>query len=753
MSDLHEIIGSFTPLERSGEEWRGICPFAQHDEQLAVIGDKWKCLGCSAHDAGDDALAFLRATGLDDIEALQRLAEGGWTPTLTKPTPKPRKYSIPALKPAPAKVLIVDTPLAAKAAAEKLPNYTVYLWPGGGPRWELEALRGREVLLFCADQDAQARLEAVIADPAGLACTGKVVCCEGPDDVAPWDKDTATIIAWAKMRARALQNPAQQVASSSPVSPGSEAEAEAARPEQRAATPPADAGPHTEPQDAPESLVASAEPPPSQDTDFPPEASQRPPRKRRLRVVGGADVDMPDPADAPLPHELSESGIAAHFVKLHRDKYRTVHEWAGKQGPCWMAWDGTRWRREPSRVTAMQDGQQLAHGIKYWDAARGVAELSKVKFESRKFIGAFLDLASYAPEFVSRPQMFDADPFILGTPAGPVDLREGKLLDHDPDMYLTRQTSIAPADGPHPLFDDVIRRASAGERDIADYLWRWLGYLLTGDISQEVFLYAVGKPQSGKTTLVSAIAEILGDASEGGYAAQCDIEMFTETKIDKGNDRLAHLAGARFAYASEMEEGRNFKTALLKMATGGDKLSGRFLYAEKFSFTATHKLWITGNHMLHLKSSDAGLKRRLHLLEYKDAFIVTDEERDNTFKERLRAEYPAILASMIRATRDYLDCGGLGRPERIAQAVDEYSSNEDTLGQWIEECIEINPRSRSSVSDAYQSYKRWLEKEGGYIPSAKRFSQQLAERGFERERSNGVRYFVGFGVKVGANLP
>jgi putative DNA primase/helicase len=400
----------------------------------------------------------------------------------------------------------------------------------------------------------------------------------------------------------------------------------------------------------------------------------------------------------------------------------------------------------------MQDARTLGHGVKYWDAARAVSELSKVKWESKKFLGAMLDLASYAPEFVAQPEMFDADPYLLGTPAGTVDLRLGKVLEPEREHYLTRQTSVSPERGPHPLFDDVIRRASGGEEDIAAYLWNWLGYLLTGLTKEKAFLYLFGKTDSGKTTLASALANILGNSDSGGYAAQCDVEMFTETKMDKGNDRLAHLSGARFAYASEMEEGRNFKTALLKLATGSDAMKGRYLYAEEFSFQATHKLWIFGNHKMHMKSSDSALLNRLHMLEYKDAFIVSPEERDNDFQEKLRAEYPAILHSMILACVRYLDGGGLGRPEAISQAVEDYANNEDTLGQFIAECLDLSTDARTPAAETYQCFSKWAEREGAYVPSAKRFGQQLEDRGFGRARPGGVRSFVGFSIKVGANL-
>ena len=87
---LQAVIGHYTPLLRKGEEWEGECPITAHAEPLAVINGKWRCYGCGAHEQhGDDALGFLQALGMENIEALQKLGAGDWTPTLLKPTPKP----------------------------------------------------------------------------------------------------------------------------------------------------------------------------------------------------------------------------------------------------------------------------------------------------------------------------------------------------------------------------------------------------------------------------------------------------------------------------------------------------------------------------------------------------------------------------------------------------------------------------------------------------------------------------------------
>ena len=680
-----------------------------------------------------------------------------------------------------APVLITEGEKAADAAGLLLPAYVAVTWPGGAGAWkhaDWTPLRGRRVLLWPDNDEpgrkAMADLAAMLSDPQGLACAVKMI---DPSDLAPGD-DAADLLAagftpaqtldWARANAREYTYKVVELSTGSTESDAPEgAEPASASPspastlpvasdlpkplksDSEAATSPVEAIPGDfrslacdEPTDA-----APPEPPPE-----PGSTATRPPKKPRkgrggLSVVGNTAL-APDPDGEVLPMELSEVGVAKEFCDKYHADFRVVHEWGGKHGACWLAWNGARWMREPNRKTAYQRMSVLCTGLKYRDGARGMTEAGKTKFERVAFIKSCLDQAQFDVRLIAAPDVWDADPLMLGTPAGTVDLREGKLIEPDPDHLITRSTAVAPQQGPHPLFDDVIRRAAGGDRDMTAYLWRALGYgAITGCVNEEVFWYLWGKPQCGKTTLIEAIADIAGDVDAGGYACQVEIDIFTESKQDSRNaDRLAHLAGARFAYASEMEEGKNFKAALLKMAVGGDRMGGKFLYQERFTFLPTHKIWIFGNQIMHLRTADQGIRRRMHLIEYDERFVVTDEERDNNFKAKLKSEYPAILASLIQGALDWQQAGGLGRPEQISRKVDDYMEAEDTLAEFVDSCLTLDVGGHCSSSAAYSAYKAWCDKHGEFCPSGKRFTQQMRARGFALAHTRAGNQFEGFTI-------
>lgn len=679
---------------------------------------------------------------------------------------KPRPmYGLDRLAARPeAPVLVVEGEKACDAATELLPAYVCITWPGGANAWkhaDLEPLRDRKVLLW-PDADAPGvecmeKLAFVLTGP--LDCSVRLIdSLAGPEPVAEgWDIadaqaagwTTEQVVAWAKARAHDYsappRNPAPQVAEPeySPSDAAGNGQAEATS--SGVSLPPAEAGPT---QDVPESPTGDAAPPPPSDTDFPAGASPvRPPprsRKPRLASVDGNLARNPDPDDEVLPMALSESGVANEFVAMHKGRFLVCHEWASKHGPLWLAWTGSRWKREANRVQAWQAASLLGHTLKHRQEANGMTWAAKHKFETRKFTAAFLDMAGYHKDLIATPDLFDADPLMIGTPAGPVDLRMGKLLEPDPSHYITRQTSVAPVKGPHPLFDNVVAQATGGDESMRAYVWRWLGLFCSG-VSVKAFLFLWGKRDSGKTTLIETVAGILGKSQDGGYATTVDMELFTESRNDKGSDRLAHLHGARLVYASETEEGRHWKASLLKLVTGKDTLEGRFLYSEKFSFKPTHKLVIFGNERPHLKQKDEGVANRMHLVEYPG--VIQPEDMDDKIDEKLVAEYPAIFYDMIQGFLDFEMCGGLGKPESISRAVENYMESEDDLGGWCDECIE-RANSRTAAGIAYRNYKSWADRNGAFAISAKRFSSEMEKRGFMRLRSGGVRYLSGFSLKL-----
>ena len=254
-----------------------------------------------------------------------------------------------------------------------------------------------------------------------------------------------------------------------------------------------------------------------------------------------------------------------------------------------------------------------------------------------------------------------------------------------------------------------------------------------------MFLHGPGG--SGKSTLIKCLSEIMGD-----YAITISMDALTETKQQRHSQEIAKLEGARLVYASETEEGRRFNEALIKWLTGRDKIVAHRMRMDDHEFMPTFKMLIYGNSVPHLKSVGEEMRRRIHLVEY--AGMIAPEERDTTLKDRLVAEYPAILASLIRGCVDWQLCSSLGKPESVADSVEKYLEGEDSMAAFFDECIERDANAREATGDVYRRYRTWATNAGEYCMSQKRLVQTLRTRGFDSVRSAARRYIQGMKLRL-----
>src|SRR5947209_6253411 len=118
----------------------------------------------------------------------------------------------------------------------------------------------------------------------------------------------------------------------------------------------------------------------------------------------------------------------------------------------------------------------------------------------------------------------------------------------------------------------VLLRALANDRPTPEFFRRFAGYSLTGDTSEQVFLFLQGLKNNGKSTIANAFRDLLGD-----YALNTPVETLLVKAYDNAipND-LARLKGARMVTAFEPNFGRQLDEAKIKQMTGGDKITARF---------------------------------------------------------------------------------------------------------------------------------------------------------------------------------
>jgi putative DNA primase/helicase len=290
------------------------------------------------------------------------------------------------------------------------------------------------------------------------------------------------------------------------------------------------------------------------------------------------------------------------------------------------------------------------------------------------------------------------------------------------------------------FLDDITRNDS----ELRRYLQRIAGYALTGEIREQKLFFLYGPGNNGKTVFVNAIAKCAGD-----YAKTATMEVFVEKRGERHTTDLAMLAGARLVTASETKEGRKWDEALIKRVTGGDAITCRFLYHDNFTYTPSFTLIILGNYAPELKSVNEANRRRLVIIPF--TFRPANDKEDKKLEEKLREEYPAILAWMIRGARDWYERGLGDTPKVVLDETADYFEEQHRIKAWVDEYCYVGPNYSDASANLFQSYVAWCKRNHTEPVSQNALTRTLrADHGCDRDRAGGTgaRRITGIAVKV-----
>jgi putative DNA primase/helicase len=449
------------------------------------------------------------------------------------------------------------------------------------------------------------------------------------------------------------------------------------------------------------------------------------------RRQGKRDVPT-DKAKDLIPWD-SHEGLARGFTGEYADSLRYTSVWNK-----WHRFDGYTWQEDVdlwtfNAIRTFQREEARRHNEKpkndFWKAATVPAVAQLVKADRR--------IAATVVEW-------DGDPLTLATPEGVVDLKDGSFRDADPRDYCTKVTAVAPADfgTSAPEWARFLDRVTGGNQQSQEYLQRLGGYALTGYAKEQCVDFFYGTGANGKGTFLNTIGGILGS-----YAITVSAEVFMASSWDRHPTELAQLRGARLVIASEIDQGQQWNEARLKTLTGGDRISARFMRQDHFEFTPQFTLVIAGNHKPAIRTVDEAMARRIHLVPFD--VQIPKEERDPDLSERLKEEWPEILAWLIEGCLQWQRVG-LAPPERVAQATQDYLETEDVFMSWFKERCERDTDTFEESTTLYGNWKNYAETAGERPGSQKSFSDRFKTlQGVvkERDKKTGRAIFRGYRLK------
>ena len=396
----------------------------------------------------------------------------------------------------------------------------------------------------------------------------------------------------------------------------------------------------------------------------------------------------------------ADTGNAARFVRQHGENVR----YCASRG-TWHLWNGQRWEVD-ERLDVHRLAKETALNI--FDEAKAAQDGDErnslgawaLKSQRADRLNAMMNLARC--ELSVHPTEFDRDPWLLNVMNGTVDLQTGELRPHRREDLLSRLAPVSydPA-AEAPRWQLFLDRIFAGNADLIGFVQRLIGHSLTGDCREQYLFIFHGDGANGKGVLLETVSGLLGD-----YATEAPPDLLIDTRGEQHPTEIADLCGRRLVVASENEEGARLKMQLVKRLTGDARLKGRFMRQDFFEFARTHKLLMATNNRPIVREQTHAVWRRLRLVPF--GVTIPEAEQDKQLTARLEAEWPGVLAWAVRGCLAWLGAG-LGTPEAVTRATEEYEAESDPLLEFLEADCRFDAEARVSRAGLWEAYQRWAD--------------------------------------------
>lgn len=470
-------------------------------------------------------------------------------------------------------------------------------------------------------------------------------------------------------------------------------------------------------------------------------------------------------------------GVAKLYNRLNRHRVVKVPEWNK-----FLVWQGNYWAHDRNNSIAAQRVESVvAQFRKLMDEQKMLLETITDKDERRameKKIGSMHSrisslrsltgvknvleqIALVGNPLVVTPESIDKKPELLPCSNGVVNLKTGDMRPGEPTdwMHVNCATPFDPAllelDDPCPATTKFLIDSMNGDKELADFIWRILGYgLYRYRKDQKFFIFWGPHGRNGKDTLIKIITSVLGPKLSGTV----NMEMFLQSNMPRNSagpsPDVMDLKGSCIRWGNEAEENQRFSMSKLKEYNGNGNMKARGLMDKDFTeFQQTHLLIMCTNELPKAKADDDAFWHRFIVVKWELSFVDEPKEdyqrpADKDLDAKLEAEKQGVLARLVQGCMEYLR-DGLKVPEKVKGWNEEVRNSFDDVSQFLEDCCErerkqADPNAyRTSVSakELNCAWTLWYadNRDRRHIPSGKTLGVSLDKKEIPKKHSNGTR--------------
>ena len=384
---------------------------------------------------------------------------------------------------------------------------------------------------------------------------------------------------------------------------------------------------------------------------------------------------------------VTDLANARRIVKFCGDSVRWITD-----EERWLVYANGIWTRSTDKAAAVLPFvSTLADRLLASTELVGEEQLKRARaiafqFQKRDSVSAAVTMMKGVDSILITAEDLDRHSNLICVLNGVLDLQEKKFYQHDSKYLITQQCRAAYIPNAQSnLVDSFFKSIQPDEMTRAGLL-RWLGYCLTGDVSEEKFMVHTGGGGNGKGVLSATLLELLGSYGVG-LAPTALLKSNKPIDADKPTAALNGIELARFAISEEMPADGELDTSLIKNLSGGDRINLRRLHCEYRTVKPTVKLNVSGNYTPKIENvHDDGLLRRMLNMPYLVKFGTPDNPADHSLKKKmlLQDNLNALLRLLVDNSFDWYK-DGLIISDAMKQATRDNLNENDFISAFIDD--------------------------------------------------------------------
>jgi putative DNA primase/helicase len=285
-----------------------------------------------------------------------------------------------------------------------------------------------------------------------------------------------------------------------------------------------------------------------------------------------------------------------------------------------------------------------------------------------------------------------------------------------------------------PLFHKYLDRVLPGKVE-QGILAEYIGYIFikSSVMKLEKALVLYGNGANGKSVFFEIVNALLGPENVSSYG----LENLTNVN---GYYR-AMISNKLVNYASEISP--RMDSTIFKQLVSGEPVEARLPHHPPLLIKDYAKLIFNTNSLPKDVEQNIAFFRRFIIVEF-DVTIPEEERDPELSKKIIERELPGVFNWALDGLRRLLNNGGFSYSQRVAEAINKYRVQSDSVQQFLEESNYTPGQSKEQfLQMLYNDYREFCENSGNKPCSKNRFADRLRGAGYDLQRkAKGMVVFV-----------